>query len=226
LSRVFVKDVDDSGRNVVLTAAHGDLVKKPDLSLVLTLRDGIRSETTPDGSVTRAMTFDQLELPLESIAPEPFRQRGDKETELTFFELVKYYFNTPDFLDIEDISAEINERLARTVSIFFLPFLALPVGISSRRTSKSLRMVVGVLFLIFYYEVLQFGEAMIRKQVMGPLPALWVPVLVFAGASLWLFWIADRKPGQDPLAHLFDLLNSGIDTLKRLVPRIRRKAAE
>jgi lipopolysaccharide export system permease protein len=226
LSRVFVKDVDDSGRNVVLTAAHGDLVKKPDLSLVLTLRDGIRSETTPAGDVTRAMSFDQLELPLESIAAEPFRQRGDKESELTFFELIRYYFNTPDFLDIEDITAELNERVARTVSIFFLPFLALPVGISSRRTSKSVRMVVGVLFLIFYYEVLQFGEAMIRKSVLGPVPALWVPVVIFAGASLWLFWVADRKPGQDPLAHMFELLNSGIETLRRLLPKARRKAAE
>jgi lipopolysaccharide export system permease protein len=227
LFQIFIKDTDDSGRNVILTAARGDLVKKPDLSLVLTLRDGIRSETSADGDVTRAMTFDQLELPLESIAPEPFRQRGDKESELTFIELIRYYFNTPNFLDIEDITAELNERLARTISIFFLPFLALPVGISSRRTSKSLRMVVGVLFLIFYYEVLQFGEAMIRKNVMGPIPALWVPVVVFGGISLWLFWIADRKPGQDPLAHLFELLNSGMDTLRRLMPRFRsRKAAE
>src|ERR1700744_28406 len=44
LSRIFVKD-DDSGHHVVLTAERGDLVKLPDLSMILTLRNGIRIET-------------------------------------------------------------------------------------------------------------------------------------------------------------------------------------
>jgi len=150
---------------------------------------------------------------------EPFRERGGKESELTFNELLKYYANTPRELDKEDITAEIHERLVRTVSIFFLPFLAFPIGISSRRTSKSLRMVVGVLFLIVYYEVLQFGEDMVRHKTMGPLPTLWLPCAIFAACSLWLFWVADRRPGQDPLAPLFDGIGSIGSWFKRLLPR-------
>ena len=226
LSRIFVQEKDDSGHSVVVTAERGDLLKQSDFSLVLSLHNGIRSETSATGDSTRAMTFTQLDLPLESIAPDPFRPRGEKESELTFYELIKYYRNTPDKLDIEDITAELHERLVRTVSIFFLPFLAFPVGISSRRTSKSLRMIVGVLFLIFYYEILQFGEAMVRRKALGPIPALWVPCLIFAACSLWLFWVADRKPGQDPLAHLFDGLASIGNWFRRLLPRRMRKVAE
>jgi lipopolysaccharide export system permease protein len=226
LTKIFVKEKDDSGRSIILTAERGDLQKQSDFSLVLQLHNGIRSETTPNGDATRAMTFDQLDLPLESIAPDPFRPRGEKESELTFTELVGFYFNTPDYLDIEDITAELHERLVRTVSILFLPFLAFPVGISSRRTSKSLRMIVGVLFLIFYYEVLQFGEAMVRKQALGPIPALWVPCAIFAACSLWLFWVADRKPGQDPLAYLFDGLSTIGTWFRRLLPRRLAKPAE
>lgn len=226
LSDIFVKENDGSGNSIVLTAESGDLQKQSDFSLVLSLHNGVRAETSAAGDSTRAMTFDQLDLPLESIAPDPFRPRGEKESELTFPELIRYYFNTPDYLDIEDITAEINERLVRTASIFFLPFLALPVGISSRRTSKSVRMIVGVLFLILYYEVLQFGEAMVRKQALGPIPALWTPCLIFATCSIWLFWLADRRPGQDPLAHLFDGLASLGNWCRRLMRRRPRKAAE
>jgi lipopolysaccharide export system permease protein len=226
LTKIFVNEKDGSGRTIILTAERGDLQKQSDLSLVLRLHNGVRSETSPNGDATRAMTFNQLDLPLESIAPDPFRPRGEKESELTFTELVRFYFNTPAYLDIEDISAELHERLVRTVSIFFLPFLAFPVGISSRRTSKSLRMIVGVLFLIFYYEVLQFGEAMVRKQALGPIPALWVPCAIFTACSLWLFWVADRKPGQDPLAHLFDGLSAVGTWFRRLLPRRITKAAE
>jgi lipopolysaccharide export system permease protein len=226
LTKIFVNEKDDSGRTIILTAERGDLEKQSDLSLVLRLQNGVRSETTPNGDATRAMTFTQLDLPLESIAPDPFRPRGEKESELTFTELVRFYFNTPAYLDIEDITAELHERLVRTVSIFFLPFLAFPVGISSRRTSKSLRMIVGVLFLILYYEVLQFGEAMVRKQALGPIPALWVPCAIFTACSLWLFWVADRKPGQDPLAHLFDGLSTIGAWFRRLLPRRVTKPAE
>ncbi|WP_395020255.1 LPS export ABC transporter permease LptF [Dongia sp.] len=226
LTKIFVNEKDDSGRSVILTAERGDLQKQSDFSLVLRLHNGVRSETSANGDATRAMTFTQLDLPLESIAPEPFRARGEKETELTFNELVKFYFNTPDYLDIEDITAELHERAVRTISILFLPFLAFPVGISSRRTSKSVRMIVGVLFLIFYYEVLQFGEAMVRRKALDAIPALWVPCAIFAACSLWLFWVADRKPGQDPLAHLFDGLNAIGAWFRRLLPRRLRKVAE
>jgi lipopolysaccharide export system permease protein len=226
LTKIFVKEKDGSGRSIILTAERGELKKQPDFSLVLSLQNGVRSETSLNGDATRAMTFDQLDLPLESIAPEPFRPRGEKESELTFGELVRFYFNTPNYLDIEDITAEMHERLVRTVSIFFLPFLAFPVGISSRRTAKSVRMIVGVLFLIFYYEVLQFGEAMVRKQALGPIPALWIPCVIFSGCSLWLFWVADRRPGQDPLAHLFEGLSAIGTWFRRLLPRRLNKAAE
>jgi lipopolysaccharide export system permease protein len=226
LTKIFVNDKDGSGRTIILTAESGDLQKQSDLSLVLRLHNGVRSETSANGDATRAMTFDQLDLPLESIAPDPFRPRGEKESELTFYELVEFYFNTPPYLDLEDISAELHERLVRTVSILFLPFLAFPVGISSRRTSKSVRMIVGVLFLIFYYEVLQFGEAMVRKKALDAIPALWLPCAIFAACSLWLFWVADRKPGQDPLAHLFDGLNAIGGWFRRLLPRRTRTAAE
>jgi len=226
LTKIFVNEKDGSGRSIILTAERGDLQKQSDLSLVLRLHNGVRSETSPNGDATRAMTFDQLDLPLESIAPDPFRPRGEKETELTFTELVRFYFNTPDYLDIEDITAELHERMVRTISILFLPFLAFPVGISSRRTSKSVRMIVGVLFLIFYYEVIQFGEAMVRRKAMDAIPALWVPCAIFAACSLWLFWVADRKPGQDPLAHLFDGLNAIGAWFTRLLPRRFRRVAE
>jgi lipopolysaccharide export system permease protein len=226
LTKIFVKEKDDSGRSIVLTAERGDLLKQSDLSLVLSLHNGIRSETSPNGDATRAMTFTQLDLPLESIAPDPFRPRGEKESELTFIELIKFYYNTPRALDIEDITAEIHERLVRTISIFFLPFLAFPVGISSRRTAKSLRMIVGVLFLVFYYEVLQFGVDMVRHKTAGPIPTLWVPCVIFASCSLWLFWVADRRPGQDPLAHLFDGIAAIGGWFLKLLPRRLRKAPE
>ncbi|WP_395020256.1 LPS export ABC transporter permease LptF [Dongia sp.] len=204
LTKVFVKEKGEDGHNIILTAERGDLLKQPDLELTLSLHNGARSETSANGDTIQSMTFTQLDLPLESIASQPYGPRGGKESELTLTELARYTVNTPDHLDQEDILAQLNERLVRSVSILFLPLLAFPIGISSRRTSKSLRMIVGVLFLISYYEVLQFGEAWVSKGRIGPALALWLPCGIFASCSLWLFWVAERRPGQDPLARIFD----------------------
>jgi lipopolysaccharide export system permease protein len=204
LIEVFVKERTEDGHSITVTAERGELRRNLDQTLTLSLHNGVRSESSASGDAIRTMTFTQLDQPLESIASKPYPPRGGKESELTLSELARYLVETPEHLDREDILAQLNERLVRTVSILFLPLLAFPIGISSRRTSKSLRMIVGVLFLIAYYEVLQFGEASVSKGWIGPALALWLPCGIFATGSLWLFWGAERRPGQDPLAHIFD----------------------
>ena len=62
--------------------------------------------------------------------------------------------------------------------------------------------------------------------LVGPALALWLPFGVFATCSVWLFWVADRRPGQDPLAHLFDGIGNIAGYFQRRLPRRLRKAAE
>lgn len=230
LSQIFVKEVDENGQDLVTTAESGQLTRNADLSLVLTLHNGVRTETTPGTNQAKAVVFSELELPMDSVAPEPFRNRGDRESELDFIELVRAYFNTPPTLHIDDIKAELNSRLVRTVSIIFLPLLAMPIGVSSRRTSKGVRMLVGILFLVAYFQVLQFGKDAVGSGILGSAAALWVPFGVFGGISTWLFYLANSRPGADPLAHVFEWISDGSSwvwgRVLRFLPRRSPEAAE
>jgi lipopolysaccharide export system permease protein len=230
LSQIFVKEVDENGQDLVTTAESGQLERNADLSLVLTLRNGVRTEATPGTNQAKAVVFSELELPMDTVAPEPFRNRGERESELDFFELVQAYFNTPPTLHIEDIKGELNSRLVRTVSIIFLPLLAMPIGVSSRRTSKGVRMLVGILFLVAYFQILQFGRDAVGSGILGSAVALWLPFAVFGGISTWLFYLANSRPGADPLAHVFESISDGStwlwERLRRLMPRRSREAAE
>lgn len=230
LSQIFVKEVDQNGQDIVTTAESGQLERSSDLSLVLTLRNGVRTEAMPGTTDTKAVAFTELALPMDTVAPEPFRNRGERESELDFIELLQAYFNTPPTLHIEDVKAELNSRLVRTVSIIFLPLLAMPIGVSSRRTSKGVRMLVGILFLIAYFQILQFGRDAVGSAILGPLVALWVPFAVFGSISLWLFYLANSRPGADPLAHVFESIADGSDWIwqhiRRAVLHRAREAAE
>lgn len=228
LSQIFVKEVDENGKDLVTTAESGQLERSSDLSLVLTLRNGIRTESVPGTTDTKAVAFNELELPMETVAPEPFRSRGERESELDFIELLRAYFDPPPTLHIEDIKAELNSRLVRTISILFLPLLAMPVGVSSRRTSKGVRMLAGILFLVAYFQILQFGRDAVGSAILGPLVALWLPFAIFATVSIWLFHLANSRPGADPLAHVFESISDGTDWviahIRKYLPRRREVA--
>lgn len=230
LSQIFVKEVDENGQDLVTTAESGQLERNADLSLVLTLHNGVRTETTPGTNQSKAVVFSELELPMDSVAPEPFRNRGERESELDFIELVQAYFNTPPTLHIDDIKGELNSRLVRTVSIIFLPLLAMPIGVSSRRTSKGVRMLVGILFLVAYFQILQFGRDAVGSGLLGSAMALWIPFAVFGGISTWLFYLANSRPGADPLAHVFESISDGStwiwQRIRRFMPRRSPEVAE
>jgi lipopolysaccharide export system permease protein len=231
LSQVFVKEKDDQGRDIVITAESGQLTRAGggSLQLLLTLRNGTRLEATPGTTNARSVEFTTLELPMESAAVEPFRSRGEKESELDLIELFAAYYAKSPGHDIEDLQAEINSRLVRILSMLFLPLLAMPIGISSRRTSKSLRVTFGALFLVGYFQILQFGNDAVSGQLAGPFLVLWLPFLLFAGFTTWLFHMSNGKPGADPLANIFDGLSDALlwsaATAKRLVQRSKSEAA-
>ena len=212
LTQVFIKEGDDgtqtSPTHTIITAKTGDLTNDPnDFSVVLKMKDGYRVEISDDGQTARVIKFQESGLPLEAVSPTPFRQRGDRESEMTFYELVKaYWSHNPDF-ERSDIASEINYRVVRSISVFFLPFLALPLGISSRRAPRNIRLVAGIIFLIVYYQVLEFGSNMVQHGKLPSFVALWLPFLLFALPSMWLFHVANSRVGQDPLAVLFDAIN-------------------
>lgn len=221
LSQVFVKEVDEDGRDLVITAESGQLSRERDLSLKLTLRNGVRLEATPGTTDARSVDFDVLELPMESVVAEPFRNR-DRESELDLIELFQAYYGQTTGFEPIDLAAEINSRLVRILSMFFLPLLAMPIGISSRRTSKGVRIAVGGLFLVGYFQVVQFGRDMVGSGIAGSFLLLWVPFILFALSTSWLFYLANSKPGADPMAHIFDALN---DATEWVVNRVRRLVA-
>jgi lipopolysaccharide export system permease protein len=230
LSQIFVKEVDQNGQDIVTTAETGQLDRDRDLTLILTLYNGVRAEVTPGTNQAKAVEFTELKLPMESVVAEPFRNRGERESELDFVELIQAYFNTPPTLKIEDIKAELNSRLVRTVSIIFLPLLAMPIGVSSRRTSKGMRLLVGILFLVAYFQILQFGRDAVGSAILGPLIALWLPFAIFGSISLWLFHLANSRPGADPLAHVFESISDSSDwigrKLRAVLPKRSREIAE
>jgi lipopolysaccharide export system permease protein len=215
LSRIFIQETDDKGNNVVLTAQTGELTTDPrTFSLNLILRDGVRVDSKPNGTGGQASTFGVSRMPLEVVAPEPFRPRGHNEAELSFIELIRAYNDHRPDLGHDDVWAELNYRVARSLTVLFLPLLAIPMGLTSRRQPTSIRIVFGIATLVIYNQILQFGQDMAENGRMSAFVAIWVPFAIFALGSVYLFYVANSRLNQDPLAIVFGSIDLAWKWLK------------
>ncbi|NJM91712.1 MAG: LPS export ABC transporter permease LptF [Rhodospirillaceae bacterium] len=222
LKKIFIQETDDKGNNIALTAQTGELTNDPKtFSLTLILRDGVRVDSKPDGTGGRASTFTESKLPLEVVAPERFRARGEGESELAFFELIRAYLTKDPNIGQDDALAEINYRIVRTLTVLFLPLLAIPMGLTSRRQPTSIRIIVGIAILIVYHQVLNFGKDMAENGRLSSFVALWVPFLIFSLGSMYMFHIANSRQNQDPFAVVFGSIDDGWRWLKGLFRRRR-----
>jgi len=222
LSQIFINEKSANGTDITTTSTTGNITADPgNFSLLLTLTNGIRLEAPNVGYDNHAVSFNEMAIPLEVVVPAPFHARGEKESELTFIELLKAYFHPVSGLQKSDIVAEINHQLVRSASIFFLPILAMPFGITSHRSSRSARLLSGILLLIVYYQVIEFGQTLVEERHISAFLALWVPFLVFSVGSTLLFFFANTRPGHDPLAYVLNPLESAaahVMKLKKLLP--------
>ena len=214
LKRIFIQETDDNGNNIALSAQTGELTNDPrTFSLTLILRDGVRVDSKPDGTGGKASVFGESSLPLEVVAPEPFRE-SRKESELSLWQLVRAYKEKWPGLGQDDVLAEFNYRIVRTLTVLFLPLLAIPMGLTSRRQPTSVRIVVGIAILIVYYQILNFGKDMAENGRFSSFVALWVQFLLFALGSLYLFYVANSRLSQDPFAMVFGAIDDSWRWLK------------
>lgn len=221
---VFAHQQKDDGSIITLTAQRGQIVAAgADKVTSLRLFDGKRSEWSPNSSSSIDVSFDIFDWPLNLEELLKFRRRGGDERELTLSELIKIYltdiqdkgesYTEPDAIQLkpleesisnEAVAAELHGRIVFSLSILFLPMLAAPLGIMTHRVRKSFGLVVGLLTLVVYHKILEFGEAYAAVGGIPPGPALWLPFAMFILGTSYLFLRTETIAGTPPVQRMED----------------------
>lgn len=220
LRGVFIERRGADGEEV-LTAARGRLERASEgghriLSLEngLIVREQAAAASGPTLSITRfeAGTIDQDVSREGSNVPV----RGDGVTELTLPELWRQ-MQQPGAKN--DSAAEFHNRLARALIYPFLPLLALPLGIASKRGRRTPGVVFATLALLALDHALQFGESLAKVGRVSAAAGAWMPLAWFAVLSLWIFRGSLAWPGDNPVSRAV-IATEGF--LERALPRRRR----
>jgi lipopolysaccharide export system permease protein len=200
---IFIYEERADGKAVTMTARHGNLEVAPrGEKSTLFLVDGVRLESAPPaaGGESRSsgvLEFSQFQIPIELVGQEGFRPRGEDERELTLVELWRDRAAPPPGVSSEEMVGEFHDRIVRSISVLFLPFLAIPFALGPRRASQLYGIAAGLVVLVAYNQVLAIGSSMSSIGRLPPLIAQWLPLTLLAVGSVYLFYrSAFRVPGS------------------------------
>ena len=200
LSRVFVHQETADGGSITMTARSGAL--KPssqDMRSVLYLVDGVRVTLAADGGPGGVLAFSALSQPIGEAGAVSYRARGKDEEELTSTELWSLRGAPPAGFSAATINAEFHGRLVRTITMLFLPLLAIPLGLGGGRARRSWGIVVGLVVLVLYQKLLQLGGSLAALGEVSPWLGLWLPLALFAAAGGLLFARASAGGADNPV---------------------------
>jgi len=218
LTGIFLHRTEDDGSTTTISAQEGQLFHlKKAFNLDLRLINGSWIRCDSRGEHCTVLTFDKSDVPLD-MAQGPVSRitpRGEVVKELTLPELWRARDDVPTGLMRPMIVAELNSRLVRIVSLLFLPLLAVPLGIVSRRARRSVGVVVGLVLLILFHNLLRFGESMVETGALPPIIGLWLPGAIFAAIGAWAFHMTSRRPGYNPVSATLDRMSDIVGAVRR-----------
>lgn len=173
----------------------------------------------------RVTTFDTL----EQVLVDRYRtQEQGKVTaskgvrELTLTELRDWRHNrrlSPELRNLTEV--ELHKKFSIPVACVVFGLLALPLGYTSGRGSKSSGFALSIAVIMVYYILLNNGEEMARVGRMAPWLAMWLPNLLLA--ALGVFLLTRRNHDRSLVPAAFDRWLRGHLTLAASRRRQRRR---
>jgi lipopolysaccharide export system permease protein len=207
LKGIFLERRDSRGSIAVTAQRGGFFATSDEQTILLRLFDGTLIDLNENQNKPRVLTFAQQDITIELPDSTPFRGRGGEELEMTLPEL--WFEKDNPRLDEEtrlSLLGNFHWRLMHSITFMILPFLAIPMGITNKRTGKGTGIFIGLALLIVYNELMEGMETAIRGGT-SPYLTIWLLFTVFTVISLSLFRISAYKVGGEPLAWIDKLLS-------------------
>ncbi|MGH6986961.1 MAG: LptF/LptG family permease [Caulobacteraceae bacterium] len=222
LKGVFIRRKTKDGE-AVITASKGTLGLSPDgRTTDLDLRGGLVLVDGPGGKLRLGRFGDFSDHEVLGGARNMVPRGGD-EQELTLPELTREMHRPDALIPHRILAAELYSRLARSLAIPFLPFLALPLALAAKRGRRAPGMIVGAVILVAFHHGVSLCKSFAESGRVEPLVSIGGIFLAMAVFTLWLFLSSRRRPGETPISGLFLRIEKMFDRRTNAAPTAMRK---
>ena len=224
LHGIFVQVDDRSGTQIAATAQHGRFLSTDDPDVILfRLEKGRLIQDSPKFPTPRTLSFDLYDLPINLPRVDSFRSRGHEELEeLTLPELFRDGY-LRDVGPEQRIGAQANFhfRVVEVLMMMMLPLLAVALAVPPKRSSSALGIFIGIVIIVAYHKVNQYGEQAASQGRMEPILALWIPLLALSALIFWMYHVLAHRPGGQPIGALERAFSVVGKSMRKLLPKVR-----
>jgi lipopolysaccharide export system permease protein len=224
LQGIFVQADDANGGSVAATAAGGRFLSTDDPQVILfRLHNGRLVQESPKFPTPRTLTFNSYDLPIRVPAIDRFRQRGTDFDELFFNELFRLGYGgaAANHDQMLGAQANFNFRLVEILMMAMLPMLAVALAVPPKRSTSALGIFLGIVMVVAYHKINQYGEYAGAQGRLNPILALWVPFVLMAALIGWMYHVIAQRPGGQPIAALEWAAAKMVRRVKSIMPKAR-----
>ncbi|MFZ0131810.1 MAG: LPS export ABC transporter permease LptF [Desulfobacterales bacterium] len=193
---VFIEDRREKNMATTVAAPRGKLFREPG-SLVYYLRlfDGRINQVNIEKRSAQSITFDSYDIRLDlNKVLQAVDSPGSQWKEMPLDELFRFLRGAPaDDPFLVKPRIRFHGIVAMPFACFTLGILAIPLGIQSRSTRRSIGLVVGVFFFLLYYLLLSAGHVFGESGSLSPALAMWLPNVVMGSLGCFLFLRSARE---------------------------------
>jgi lipopolysaccharide export system permease protein len=192
---IFIEDQRTKGVVSTVIAPKGRLFSQPDkLFFHLQLYKGTINQVNLKNKTTHSISFNTYDITLDLnniINNSIGKQKSNKEMSVS--EL---------YLSIKNTSRNSSEYFAKLLILhkkFSIPFacfalgiIAVSLGIQVKSAKKSYGIGVGLIFFLFYYIILSFGQVFGETGSYPPVIGMWLPNIITGGLGLFLLYRSSK----------------------------------
>jgi lipopolysaccharide export system permease protein len=230
LHGIFVETDDANGTIVTATAQHGRFYATDDPDKIqLRLTKGRLVQQSPKFTTPRTLAFETYTFPVSLPVISQFRHRGGTESdELYIHELWRIGYGGRAINEHQRLEAQahFNFRLVEVIMMLMLPLLAVSLAVPPKRSTSGLGIFVGILVVVAYHKVNQYGQQTAANGLMNPILALWVPFAFLCVLIGWMYDVLAHRPGGQPIGALERFFARGTKIARAMLPKPREAAGE
>ncbi len=190
MQHVMLQDSRDPERPLTIFAKNGQVSSDDTQGILrILLRDGSIHTQSKQGY--RLISFGEYLLTADAGRAAP---PARNELDLTIPELQQQAGSSalPKPIRLK-MAIELQSRFAFPCAAFVFAILALPLGLSNRRSGKGAGFTVSIFILLIYYVLLSFLRTLAEKGSLPPVVAVWLPNLLFLGLGLGLLRLTSQE---------------------------------
>ncbi|MBL4788236.1 MAG: LPS export ABC transporter permease LptF [Kordiimonadaceae bacterium] len=210
---------EGEGRIAVTAERGGFYSTGNNHTVLLRLFNGVIANFSENQSKPRVARFERFDFPINLPTRDNFIERGGDEREKTLPELFTERTTASTSQERAAYNANFHWRLMHSLTFFILPFLAVPMGLTNKRTGRATGIPIGLTLLIVYNELMEGMRTAVENGA-SPYASIWLLYVGFGALSYFFYRIAAFKAGGEPLALVDSLWAALSGPIKRMGKRL------